>query len=617
MKIILCTALMLLLVPTFALAKLEFDSKKNNAQLFGPYIKYNVLKPPFSFGRYQFEKTDIALELRGTSLPQGDEALNDDMEEEQKGQVLYAVWPKFLLEFGTITITTEDGKALLDEDFDSDDVRGDDKYVHYKIQDQDANLIASLGQNFRICVIQDYKETYVEACSDYMRMDGKRFVATKTSQEDQKVQTTFNGQDVPKNAQITLPEGQQTMEINLEFKSGFKIHVKDEVRRLNLENVAIDPIEKRLGIIGGDGKVTSSSLTYKDRFFKFIKEKNYYRNQFEVSQQWPQNLEDAEMEFAPYPLGASAQHYGLILDQLPPKFEFSIDPESPIATYRSVVEIKGKKAKNEKLTAKRKDELMIHKDETSFVWRFPAPDKGAMNMNYLALKYKKNYYYFSRRIFRAHKGSVTAAAALSASPTLDVVPGYRLTADYWPESIWGDQKWAYQRWGFAFEIFETAQPFKPKKDFTEKVSINPIHFEIMYRFSPGIRPVQSSFGLSLRYLRYQLFRSISSDLTPRFLGVGAFWHTAPQKIVDDVFNIVPLFRYPKWMELSAFYYPMIFGDFNLGFSWSYHAKGRMFFARSWFLDASFNVMDMNFEVVNNVKPRISTAHGTIGIGMLF
>ena len=611
---------MVFFLPLTSLAKLEFDSKKNNAQLFGPYIKYNTLKPPYSLGRYTFSKNDITLEFRGVSIPSGDEASSDELQEEKSS--LYVIWPKFLLEYGTVRFFNSTGEEILEEDFDSDEASSDDKYVHYKINENDKSFMSKLSQPFSICLKQELKDTSVEACSDYIRLSNRKPIPVKTSKEDQKSSATLNGASVPKNAQINIPESQHTLDLLLEFKSGFKIHIIDKVRRLKIENIAIDPVTKQLGIIGGEGSVSTTSLTFKDRFFKFIKEKNYYRNQFELSQQWPQNIEDAEMEFAPYPQGASAQHYGLILDQIPPPFKFKINDDSPIATYRSVVELHGTKHPKEKLTAKTKNELFINKDEKSFIWKFPTPEKGRMSQNYLALKHKDQYYYFSRRIFRSHRGSISASAALSTSVTLDFVPGYNISADFWPESVWGKQSWAYQRWGFGFNIYETAQPFKPKKDFTEDVSINPIHFDIMYRLTPGIRPVEQSFGINLRYLRYQLFRSRSQNLTPRFIGVGGFWHLGPQKIVDDVFNIVPFFRYPKWMELSAYYYPLVFGSFEAGFSWSYHAKGRLYFSKDWYFEASINVMDINFKFVTDnpfdqIAPRISTIHGTLGFGWMF
>ena len=71
------------------------------------------------------------------------------------------------------------------------------------------------------------------------------------------------------------------------------------------------------------------------------------------------------------------------------------------------------------------------------------------------------------------------------------------------------------------------------------------------------------------------------------------------------------------MELSVFYYPLIVGDFNLGFSWSYHAKGRLYFSKDWYFEATINVMDISFEAVGDTKPRVSTVHGTLGFGWMF
>ena len=151
-----------------------------------------------------------------------------------------------------------------------------------------------------------------------------------------------------------------------------------------------------------------------------------------------------------------------------------------------------------------------------------------------------------------------------------------------------------------------------------------MNFDLMFRLKPGVRPVQSSFGLGLRYLNFKLFRSISTDIETQMLGIGGFWHTAPQKIVDDIFNIVPFFRYPKWMEVSFYYYPLLLGPEQIGFSFSWQARGRMFFSKRWFLDASFNVNAISFKkskiagVTQGADDfNIGTAHGTIGVGFFF
>lgn len=581
-------------------AALEYDTVTNKAQLYGPYIKYNFLKEPYSIGSYELDLLDIRLEL-------------DD------SQKLTAMWPRYILNYGELKVINRDGRILLSEAMEETELEGDDKYYQYILKDQSQSLQETLGTDFQICIEQIFQESHVKACSDFLKISGG--TTQRVQNDSSHITVKINGGKSPKNTQISLGPQQKRVHLKIASKTGFTIDIKDRVRHIKLENLAIDPLEKRIGVIDGLGSVRPTQLTLKDRLFSFIKEKNDFRSQYKNANQWPQDLEDAEMEFSPFAQGAGIQLYGLILTKIPPPFQFKINEDAPIATYRSLVELRGTKAENEVLAARQRNELLIHNNQKEFIWRFPAPKKGGINQNYISLQHKGKDFYFSQRIFRAHSTSLSGALGLSTSPTLDIVPGYNFSAEHWFERIWNNNKYSFQRLGIAANVYETIEGFKPKDDYPEKISINPIHLDMLYRFSSGVRPVQSSFGLGLRYQNFTLFRSINPDISAQLLGVGAFWHTAPQKIVDDIFNIVPFLRYPKWMEVSFFYYPMTFSDVDLGLSFSWQLKGKMFFAKSWFLEASFNVNSVSFKKRTTLGTidqfGIGTAHGTVGLGYLF
>ena len=59
-------------------ARLEFDSQANKAEIYGPYIKYNVLKPPYSFGRYQIDLNDIRMTVGGQPTPETQEDIENE-----------------------------------------------------------------------------------------------------------------------------------------------------------------------------------------------------------------------------------------------------------------------------------------------------------------------------------------------------------------------------------------------------------------------------------------------------------------------------------------------------------------------------------------------------------
>lgn len=645
---------LLILCASFpAMARLEYDSQKNEVQLYGPYVKFNVLKKPYSLGRYQFSLDDITLEIMNSQAPppvaepskeeapvenaeatdaKDAETQSDDTNSEEKsnrepqseGELkVYAKWPRFLMSFGRLRlISAANKRILLTLQFTGPMTGQDDKYARVLLDGEGQDLLEALNEPFQACVDQKFEASYVKGCSNLLVYKNGQFQNSFSGKNA--ASARLNGRKVPKNSQISLDASMDKLSVALRFKSGFFIFIKDKVRILDLTKIAIDPVEKRIGLISGDGSVRPTRLTLKDRFFSFIKEENYFKNRYATSNDWPQNIEDAEMEFSPYQTGASAQMYGLLLPNVPPPFKFQLNDDIPIATYTYEVELKGTKDESEVLAAEVENQLFIHQNQKEFLWKFPAPKKGEVNKNYLSHQAKGQNFYFSKRVFRAHHSAVSGALALSTSPTLDIVPGYNFWAEHWFEQIWDKSSWSYQRWGLSANIYETVQGFKPKDNFPEKISVLPVNFDLMYRLKPGVRPVQSSFGLGLRYLQFKLFRSISADIETQLIGIGGFWHTAPQKIIDDIFNIVPFFRYPKWMEISFYYYPLLIGPEQLGLSFSWQARGRMFISKSWFLDASFNVNAVSFK-----KPKISgvtagadefaigTAHGTIGIGCFF
>lgn len=587
-------------------ARLEFDSYANKVQIHGPYVKYNLLNEPYSLGRFQFELDDVRLEVQN--------------KEEGKIQVV-VIWPRFLLNFGRVRLIGQKERVLLKESFDEENIGEDEKFARYPLEDGDASLLEDLKEEFQVCLSHEYEESTVKICSDKVKYNGTTF--EKTFTDKNAASSKINGRKSPKNAQVSLAESQSEISLDLKFKSGFSISIKDMVRRINKRNVVIDPKEKRVGIVDGRGSVRPTQLTLKDRFFSFIKENNYYRNQYQGSKNWPENLEDAEMEFAPYQIGGSIQLYGIIMSKVPPPFEFKLNDNAPIATYARNIELRGTKAEGEVLAARQKNELFINNDQKSFLWNFPTPKKGEINQNYISLQHKGEDYYFSQRVFRAHQTAVSASAALTVSDTLDIVPGYSFAAEHWFEELWNKSRWSFQRWGIKANIYETINGFKVQDDPSQKYSVNPIDVDILFRLKPGVRPVQSSFGVGLRYLNLTMFRSIETDISAQLLGIGGFWHTAPQKIIDDIFNIIPFFRYPKWMELYFYYYPVGLGTQIEGPSFSWQAKGKMFFSTHWFLEASFNVNYVDFLRKSDVRltgferRKLGTAHGTIGLGYLF
>ena len=612
----------------FSAQDLEFDAKRNGVELYGPYIKYNFLKPPYSFSQHEFNKTDLRFEIRALDSPaKTEEPKAEDKGEADKNQTkkqesttpqqtfLYAIWPKYFLRFGQLTLYDLKNKEIESFSFSPEDVQTESRFSVFRFPFEAIKHVAEYEKGIHFCIKDRIPGTFVQVCSDKIKLSENQFAPIRKSDQ---VKVLVNGKKVPTNAQINLGKNDKEIEIHIKFKSGLKIFIKDQVRHVDIENVSLNIREKRIGVAGKRESHHKEKLSLKQQVFKFLKEKNYYVEKLRPNVDWPQELIDVEMEFAPYQEGAGTQLYGLSFDEIPSEnYNIHLDDKAPIATYSSEVVLRGFKSPEEEVFGVRKGALKINKEKKIFLWKFKTPNKGEYNKDHIVYRRNKDQkFYLSRRVFRGHQGSISANAALTGSLDLSIVPGYTLNADFWPETIYNRHPAFFQRWGLGIGKFQTLSSFSVQGT-REKFSVDWTNIDIMGRFTRGVRPVQSTFGAALRYLVPTVDRTTRSTLSPQMLGLGVFWHTAPQKIIDDFFNIAPFFRYPKWMEISLYVYPVTFADVSLGLAFSYHARGRLLFAQNWFFDASINVNSVTFQKAGDSKVSISTAHGTLGFGYSF
>ena len=590
---------------------LEFDAKKNGVELYGPYIKYNFLKKPFSLGQHEFGPKSLQLEYRETP---GDG-------EKEATKALHAIWPTFVLQEGEISLFSLKNDKIDDFEVSWDNTNAGGGITTFAFPDSSDRWLEELQKGVHFCIDQTLDYGVINVCSDKLKLVDGKFVPFRVSSE---VKIKVNGHKSPTNAQINIGKEDKVFELHVKFKSGMKFYIKDRVRRIDIDNVSLNLNDKRIGISGKKSERRDTESSLRDKFVHYLSERNYYRDNLLPDMDWPQELTDVDMEFAPTSQGAGLQLYGISIEELPEKeFKVKLDDAAPIATYSREVVLKGYKSPEEKVFGVRKGALKLHPDKERFLWTFQTPEKGQYNKDHIVYSQTKGEkYFFSRRIYRGHQRSISASAALSSSTDLSVVPGYNLNAEYWPETLYNRHPLVFQRWGFALNKFQTLSDFSVPGS-TTRISVDWTNIDIMARFNKGVRPVQSTFGAALRYFVPAMNLSTNVDMTPHLLGMGVFWHTAPQKVVDDIFNIVPFFRYPKWMEISLYLYPMTMTpNFSLGLAFSYHARGRLYFSQNWYFDASFNVTSVAFRrgTAGGVKAfdlTVSTAHGTVGFGYSF
>lgn len=595
---------------TLGSQNLIFDAEKNKVDIIGPFIKYNFLNPPFSFGTHPIAKADFSITVG---------------ESENGKSGLWVRWPSFFMQRGVIKVVGRKRRTWVKQKFDNLDIEADESGSHRThIPMAGKSLEAALKGPLQFCITDSGRDYKVTGCSDRLKPNGDSLVPVK---ETKNTKIQLNGKPLPKNAQIEIPPSTHKIDLKIQMDSGFKIRIKTRVHRVKLADINLNIHKKTVGISPQGKKTRKAKLTWKEKIKKYIGPRNYYQEKFKDQEDWPIALKDVEMEFSSSEEVAGALIYGLSFSEIPTKdFAMRLDKKAPIATYNKKVVLRGFKDPDESIFGTSKGSLKVSSTGDRFLWTFNAPKKGDINKDHLVYGQPNSdsKFYFSRRVFRGHQFSIALDGTIGTSLALEPIFGYMVQAEYWPEKVFSRHPALFQRWGIGVSRIQTFSPLTITRTFSddspsveEEWQIHYTRIDLMGRFSKGVRPVKSSFGAMIRY-NIPTFVRPTENTSPHLLGVGLFWHTAPFRIVDEILNVAPFFRYPKWLELSAVYYPVsLSGNFNLGFALSYDARGRIFFAPQWFLSASTSATLISFEKTNDIRASVGTLQGTIGIGYQF
>jgi len=429
---------------------------------------------------------------------------------------------------------------------------------------------------------------------------------------------SVNGAKVPTNAQINLPAKHEKVELLVKFRSGLKIWVREPVYKLDPKNIAILPETKEIAIQHKDLSRAPKVAKLRDRVKGLFVEKNYLIDKLNDSKLKTIPIVDTEMEFSPFREGRSLQIFGLSLDELPPaKAPIQLDPKSLVATYSSELKIKGRKPVKTEVSAEAPASVESTSRE-SFLWTFNAPIKGEFNHGLIGVKSSADTEakYYSNRIFRGHRGSIAVRSAFTSSLSGGTVPGAQIQADYWSEKLLSDAPLFFQRWGVGVQHSQAFSKFEIP-DLEGDLQYSSTSVDLMARFTSGVRPLKSSFGVKARYFQFSMLGGELGDIDPALFGAGLFWHTAPQGLVDAAVSSVPFFRKPKWMELSLIVYPFTSSaDYQIAMAYSFHARGRLLFSRSWFLDGALNFHQVSVER-ERFNAGVSFVEGSVGLGYSF
>lgn len=291
-----------------------------------------------------------------------------------------------------------------------------------------------------------------------------------------------------------------------------------------------------------------------------------------------------------------------------------LSKRTPTGTYIDGVKLEGRKQPLAVVTSEQNSVQLNDRDPASFVWDFRATERGKINRSYLNVEFDgktyKSYYEIYKGFPRELSGRFTGVQASGEF----IIMG-EVAYNQWFEDLFGwTNYWvSRQRWGVSAKYFQSFNQLKvDNAGNTAPLSVMTV--DLKYRVTPGLWGRDETVGGMVSY------QNVTFDkLKAPMLGVGAFWARSMPKVFDDFFNLLPLLRYPKWVDMEFIYYASSMDSnvtLNAPLSLNFH--GKVYWSDRYFGEAGFGVKRYGFTDSSvNQKAELNTFYGTVGLGINF
>ena len=293
-------------------------------------------------------------------------------------------------------------------------------------------------------------------------------------------------------------------------------------------------------------------------------------------------------------------------------------------TYVDGTKLIVKSKKNLRLSSKMNSLEVDDTSKQTYLWRFSAPQSGQMNRSYIFVEDGQETHRAYRELYRGYPGDVTLRASLIAGSSGNLIFLGEGSFNYWFESLagWNNSLLSRDRWGVQATYFQSLLPltFGSKSDTLSNADAN-----LRYRFTPGLWSRDDTWGMEFAtsYVSYSVWQT-------ELYGGGIFWNRSFPRALDDLLNLVPLLRKPKFFELQLDYFPVSsapdvtpnnFGS-GLG-NWHLNFRSKILWTKTFYMDATAGIKqfdlrkNVNSSTVKKLDFQLTAFFGSIGAGFEF
>ncbi len=471
-------------------------------------------------------------------------------------------------------------------------------------------------ESFRFCLTQSQGRSQSRLCSQRYVLRG----SSKTPQMT-RIKTEVEPRVVLQAASAPL---KQTLPVSMEAPTNFFSELSGGEsyefigipNKLNLMDLSDTKDPNKLRIVAwGTQPTTESTILNPDNYSKITKAIGFESTIGDMRKFWEATIssEDPKIYLPGQGGGVFAQRFDL--EQVPQAAARPyLDRYTPSGTYIDDVKIFGKKPADVKVTSLENSIDLNEKDPNYFTWHMKATERGEMNRAYLSMEFQGKAY---KAFYELHKGFPRELSLRLSGMVGDIGNIFMGEGAYnhWFEDFfgWTDYWFARHRWGVSAKMFKSLTQLKID-DRGGTADITVTNIDLKYRLVPGLWNRDETLGAMLDYQDITFGR-----IKAPMIGAGAFWARSMPKVFDDIFNIAPIMRYPKWVDMEFIYYPLSLSSqvaLQTNFAMNFH--GKVIWSKHWFGEAGFGIKRYAI-IENQVQQRalLTTFYGTVGLGLSF
>lgn len=605
-----------------------------------PQVDYDLEKQDtLKIGDQAVNRETVKVELLTVREFEGSGAYNDDAPE---GPVLIVTYPEALVPANAeVEFITRAGQVLHAFSVTSEDIKSwKEKSKPWKLKKnfqflradfvRTAARVLEYQSAFRVCLGTSGEMSYTRLCTGEMEIAAGRAGAKRLSLLPvlaRPARVIFQQDDVGLKAKVAV-DPKSPVQFFAETAEGFTYEfggypepliltdfVETKSGQIQLVSESVKPTVPVIDVNPDqDGLVT--------RVFMWQQTIGDFRKY------WRMNIaKEAPTVFMPAK-GGGIYRYDFTLEKVPTEDQrLYIYKRSPLGTYANGPTIQGIVPAGVKLSSK---ELKVSVDKDGeFDWDVQALHRGEHNQSELLIDNKGKRYKAYYEIYKGFPREISARMSGLLGFEGKFILNGELAFNYWFEDIFGwPNYWlSRQRWGASAKAFQSLSEFKFGRSSGTMKSQT---VDLKYRLSPGLWGRDESWGGLMSYdsFEYDIYKADK-------LGFGFFWARSMPKIFDELFNLLPFMRYPKWVDLEFVYYSMFLnssvalpinppeGQGN----WALNFHGKVLWTKNFFGEAGFGIRQYDWTQTSGVLAGTNTPatqrflfglfYGTAGLGYSF